>query len=89
MTPLEIETLIKVYVQPCEKLNKLGIRQIAAKGLVRPDSSSPPNDGLERHGYAVTRKGAAMIDALTNLPIPTMRTFWVTEFEHFIDEKNL
>lgn len=89
MTPLEIEVLLTVYCRPCEKLNKFGLDCLRAGELVQLDPSSPPKDGLFRHGYVLTRIGAAMVDALQKLPIPTRRVYWVTEFEQITDEQQL
>ncbi len=89
MTPLQIETLIKVYAQPCEKLNAFGLAQLKEGRLVQPDPRVHPDDGKTYHGYTLTTKGAAMMDALVRLPIPQFVGCWITEFKHRVDEVNL
>ena len=89
MSPIEIETLFKVYTSSCEKISDPGLVRLQQCGLVTPDPSVPPDDGEFYHGFVLTRSGTAMIDALKNLPIPKKKVYWVTKFEQAIDEVEL
>lgn len=80
MTPLAIETLLAVYCSPYRELNTLGIVQ--CRDLIQPDNRCPPPDGKCRHGYVLTDRGRAMVEALTVLPLPTKYEVWTVELRH-------
>lgn len=91
MTPLQIETLIKVYAQPHEELNALGLAELKEMRLVERDPIAHPKLLLdrERHGFIVSIRGKAMMNALISLPKPIPKTVWVTEFVQVVDELKL
>jgi len=76
MTPLEIRALLSVYCRPDDAIPPLAVRRLTDHELIQPATGCTPSATPRAGDYELTNRGKAMVNALMNLPLPTLEERW-------------